>query len=111
MKKSHKKILPVLSFFLIGIIGIAWIVLMPEGLNSQLQDDYVFLVIAYYLYSFFLWTLFTRYSIDLFEPIVLAAAMYFLILVFAPLVCIIRGTTSILGVNTMGGQFRSFLFL
>lgn len=106
MKKSHKKILPVLSFFLIGIIGIAWIVLMPEGLNSQLQDDYVFLVIAYYLYSFFLWTLFTRYSIDLFEPIVLAAAMYFLILVFAPLVCIIRGTTSILGVNTMGGCIK-----
>ena len=44
MKKADRSILIVLSFFLIGIVGMAWIVMMPSDLNVQLKKDYNFLV-------------------------------------------------------------------
>ena len=49
MKKADRSILIVLSFFLIGIVGMAWIVMMPSDLNVQLKKDYNFLVLAYFL--------------------------------------------------------------
>ena len=117
MKKADRSILIVLSFFLIGIVGIAWIVMMPSDLNVQLKKDYNFLVLAYFFYAYFLWNVFVKHPIDLFEPMAFVSAMYFALLIFAPLVCIIRGTTLILGANTMSGCIKgttvfliSFLF-
>lgn len=117
MKKADRSILIVLSFFLIGIVGMAWIVMMPSDLNAQLRKDYIFLVLAYFFYAYFLWNVFVKHPIDLFEPMVFVSAMYFALLIFAPLVCIIRGTTLILGANTMSGCIKgttvfliSFLF-
>ena len=117
MKKADRSILIVLSFFLIGIVGMAWIVMMPSDLNVQLKKDYNFLVLAYFFYAYFLWNVFVKHPIDLFEPMAFVSAMYFALLIFAPLVCIIRGTTLILGANTMSGCIKgttvfliSFLF-
>lgn len=106
MKKVNRNILIVLSFFLIGIEGIVWIGLMPTNLSAQLHKNYIFLVVAYFLYTYFLWITFVRHKIDLFEPLVFVSAMYFALLIFAPMVCIIRGTTLILGADTMGGCIR-----
>lgn len=106
MKKVNRNILIVLSFFLIGIGGIVWIGLMPTNLSAQLHKNYIFLVVAYFLYTYFLWITFVRHKIDLFEPLVFVSAMYFALLIFAPMVCIIRETTLILGADTMGGCIR-----
>lgn len=106
MKKVNRNIWIVLSFLLIGIGGVVWIALMPANLSTQLHENYIFLVIAYFLYTYFLWITFVWHRIDLFEPFVFVSAMYFALLIFAPMVCIIRGTTLILGADTMGGCIK-----
>ena len=106
MKKVNRNILIVLSFFLIGIGGIVWIGLMPTNLSAQLHKNYIFLVVAYFLYTYFLWITFVRHKIDLFEPLVFVSAMYFALLIFAPMVCRYNG-----GMHKRNNHFFDFVFL
>lgn len=100
---QNRIIFLLIALSVIALGGCAFLALTPAQLSSQMRTCYYVLIAAYFFYLIPLMLLFARFGVDILEPIVLVGALYFALMVFGPLICIIIGDTDILGIDTMGG--------
>ena len=85
---------------------------MPSDLSKNELRSYVTLLVVMILYEMILILAIFRYNMDMFEPIVLISLLYFAIMLFAPLLCLVRRDTTLFGVDVFGGCIKgTWVFL
>ena len=86
---QNRIIFLLIALSVIALGGCAFLALTPAQLSSQMRTCYYVLIAAYFFYLIPLMLLFARFGVDILEPIVLVGALYFALMVFGPLICII----------------------
>ena len=85
---------------------------MPSDMSYSILTSYVTLLVAMMLYMLIIVFLIIKYDMDIFEPITLVSLLYYAIMFFAPLLCIVREDTTLFGVDVFGGCIRgTWVFL
>lgn len=85
---------------------------MPADLANTERAAYITLLAALMLYSIIIMCIIIKYNVDMFEPIALVSLLYFAIMLFAPLLCLVRRDTALFGVEVFGGCIKgTFVFL
>ena len=82
---------------------------MPADLANTERAAYITLLAALMLYSIILMCIIIKYNVDMFEPITLVSLLYFAIMLFAPLLCLVRHDTALFGVEVFGGCIKGTL--
>lgn len=82
---------------------------MPADLANTERAAYITLLAALMLYSIIIMCIIIKYNVDMFEPITLVSLLYFAIMLFAPLLCLVRHDTALFGVEVFGGCIKGTL--
>ena len=79
---------------------------MPTSLKNTELASYIVLLVAMMLYAVIVMMAIIKHDIDIFEPIALVSLLYFAIMLFAPLLCLVRQDTALFGVEVFGGCIK-----
>ena len=90
-------------------IGLYLITLIPSSLNIIDKNNIFFLLVIYFLFGSLLFVLFIKHKVEVFEPIVVISAIYYLMFIITPILNIINQDTTFFGMSTSSSTIKASL--